>query len=272
MKWFVPQTDNLSLISAVHPVLSDGFAYSAMGKSIHKVDIESGEVIWKQTLDIPAFQGLSAFGMDSMIYDETIVFATSMTVVNALDKNDGHVLWSVDLADYGVLSVVNAAHFIYNDLFIYLGKNCVVKLDKETGVIYNILDLQQWIDDDGIQPGFAAVQQYEGVLYLPVAYNVNSTDLGAILCIDIESGALFWRKEFVPNDVTSLSSGRACAIQDSMLLLTTFKVIYGLDRFTGAIVWSDTLAGNTTYSIPMLRSEKGCSCLGQILEVLEPLM
>jgi hypothetical protein len=97
------------------PFLSKGRMYSPMGDTLQCVDVQSGEVLWKNNLGETAGQGrlLDSVLTPPALVNDKVFIGTAYGEVHCLSAETGTVLWSANVGEPIVFQPVVAQGRVY---------------------------------------------------------------------------------------------------------------------------------------------------------------
>ena len=194
------------------PAEREGTLYAVtVSGQVNAIDLRSGDSAWETDLE-----NTTRFGP---AVDETRVYVHTLgaprTVVSALDRATGEVVWEQRLADGNATPVLSGNHLL-------VAGAAITALDPATGEV-------RWESEPLVALGTLGV--FDGV-----AYGGDGDGEGAsFLAVDAATGATLWRRE----DEATYRYGRPAfdAASDLVMAGTQEGRLYAFEAATGELRW-----------------------------------
>jgi len=204
------------------------------------LDAATGQVLWRYAPDSEAVVAESA------VDDRAMYIGTRDHKVLALDVNDGHPIWTVDVGpDWTELGLVQGISLAGDTVYVgvtrwfapngYLQAAVIVALDRGTG---RELWRYQSNQSDGDQHGIVATPVVAG-------RNLIADDVifGSVFAVDRFTGKEVWRSYSAPGGYGPKDS--PIIIGDTAFIASGDTHFYALDSKSGQPYWSSAERGGS---------------------------
>ena len=251
--WSYPEKANSQVVFYAQPLVSGDYVYVGdLAKTFHKLDRQTGAVIWIYT-KADGFFLAKAAEADGVVYapcNDGSLYALD-NYGNLLWKFDtGHYLWSQPQIVDDVIYLGSMDHFVYaiskdgeeiwskelggaivaspkvnaeaNALYIGSMDNQMVALDLSTGNILWTYDTESSLWGESLL--------VENTLYF-------ADSGGQIYALDVETGDAIWMTEYSGNVIGGLAP-----MEDGFVMATEEGVVKAFN-FDGSPKWEATLGG-----------------------------
>jgi outer membrane protein assembly factor BamB len=194
------------------------------------LDAATGQILWRYTPDS------SASVAESAVDEQAMYIGTRDHKVSALDVNDGHPIWTVDIGpDWTELGLVQGISLASDTVYVsvthwiahngYLQSAVIVALDRGTG-------RELW--------RYQGAGDKNGIVATPVVAgnNLIADDVifGSVFAVDRFTGKEVWRRPSAPGGYGPQDS--PIVIGDTAFIASNDTYFYALDSKTGQSYWS----------------------------------
>ncbi|MCF8224328.1 MAG: PQQ-like beta-propeller repeat protein [Bacteroidales bacterium] len=185
------------------PAIEEGRIYitGAMG-TVNCIDAETGHILWSQNTHKAYDAGFHRWGMaESVLLTEDAVISSPVgeqTVMVALDKDDGSVIWETKSVG-GVRSYVSPLMIEYNgvELIIATTSEDLVGIDPSTGEIFWVLDIVTEYTEKGKRISTNTPVYHDGEIFVSSGYDDQA--LMVSLSDDCRSASVKWTSDVLDN-------------------------------------------------------------------------
>ena len=201
------------------------------------LDAATGQILWRYASDSDASVGESA------VDDRAMYIGTRDHKVSALDINDGHPIWTVDVGpgwtEMGMVQGISLArdtvyvgitHWIAHNG--YLQSAVIVALDRDTG-------RELW--------RYQGEGDRNGIVTTPVVAGSNliadDVIFGSVFAVDRFTGKEVWRRASAPGGYGPMDS--PIIIGDTAFIASADTYFYALDSKSGKAYWSSVGRGGS---------------------------
>jgi outer membrane protein assembly factor BamB len=201
------------------------------------LDAATGQILWRYTPDS------SANVAESAIDDRAMYIGTRDHKVSALDINDGHPIWTVDVGqgwtELGLVQGISlASDTVYAGVTHWIAQNgylqsaVIVALDRNTG-------RELW--------RYQGAGNQNGIVATPVVAgnNLIADDVvfGSIFAVDRFTGKEVWRRSSAPGGYGPTDS--PIIMGDTAFIASADTHFYALDSKSGRTYWSSVGRGGS---------------------------
>ena len=253
VSWSYPESANNQVVFYAPPLISEGYVYVGdLANNFHKIDLQSGQVIWTFSGGRGYYIGKAAIG-DGVVYapsNDGKLYAIDNSGSLLWEFKTGHYLWAQPQVAGDRVLVGSMDHFIYAislegeelwsaEMAGAVGNSPVLNEDGSlvfVGSLGGDMIAFDTLSGDRLWTLEAEASVW-GTPILVDGILKFSDSTGNIYAVDAESGENIWQTEILGNVVGGLT-----AIPDGFVLATEAGVVKAFNQ-DGSPKWEATLDG-----------------------------